>query len=149
MTIVNLKFKVNENIGLGTETQIEGTYFMANETDLTGNMHNGTIMINGFATGINTETNSVETLNCYPNPFNDELFINYTVINDNENVTIEIYDIFGRFVSEIVDGNHKAESYQLRWDGSDVNGNPLQNGLYFIRMNTNDKVKILKIQIVR
>lgn len=149
MTIVNLKFKANEDIGLGTETQIEGTYFMANETDLTANMHSGTIMINGFATGINIETNSVETLNCYPNPFNDELNIKYTVVNDNEKVTIEIYDIFGRLITVIVDGNHKAESYILRWDGSDAYGNPLQNGLYFIRMNIKDNVKILKIQIVR
>ena len=149
MTIVNLKFKANEDIGLATETQVEGMYFMANETDLTGNIHNGTIMINGFATGIYNETNSVETLNCYPNPFNNELNIKYTVINDNEKISIEIYDIFGKLITTIVDGNHRAESYQLSWDGSDAYGNPLQNGLYFIRMNTNNEVKILKIQIVR
>ena len=79
----------------------------------------------------------------------DELNIEYTVINNNVNVSIEVFDIFGKLVTVIVDGNHTDESYLLRWDGSDEYGNLLQNGLYFIRMNTQDKVKILKIQIVR
>jgi hypothetical protein len=149
MTIVKLKFKVNEDIGSGFETQVEGTFFMANELDLTENIHNGTIVINGFATGISNYDKGSAGFSCYPNPFNKQLNIEYTVVNNNENITIEIFDIFGKLVYIFADGPHNAETYTVQWDGANQHGNPLQNGIYFLRMNTEGQVKIQKIQIVR
>ena len=50
LTIANIHFKVNENAPSMT-IPIEGKFFMANESNLSDNITNGTVTINGFATG--------------------------------------------------------------------------------------------------
>ena len=149
MTIANLKFIATEEMGLAIETPVEAEFFMANETDLTWNVHNGTVIINGFATG-NEELNNENTklLSCYPNPFSDFLTIEYTVQQDG-NLQIAVYDIYGKMVAEIVNGRHAAETYQLNWNAEDLNGIRLNRGTYFVRILTGSKVETEKIQLVR
>ena len=51
LTFANIHFKANENAPSIT-LPIEGKFFMANESNLTENITNGSVTINGFATGL-------------------------------------------------------------------------------------------------
>jgi flagellar hook assembly protein FlgD len=149
LTFVNIHFKANENAPSIT-LPIEGTFFMANESNLTENITNGSVTISGFATGIeNNITGTDNMLACYPNPVKDELTIDYTVENEGDNVSITVYDLFGQNVAEIVNGKHAAESYKITWNCNGQDGINLPGGTYLIRMIAGKKTVVQKIQIVR
>ena len=149
MTIANLRFKAKEELGLAVETMVEAEYFVANETDLTWNVHNSTVIINGLATGLIDNNNRDKQLVCYPNPFTDQLTIEYSVQQDGDKVFIGIYDLFGQLVAEIVNGKHASETYQLTWKGTNSTGSNLKNGTYFLRFTSGETSITKKIQIVR
>ena len=72
LTIANIHFKVSENAPSMT-IPVEGKFFMANESNLTGNITNGSVTINGFATGFENNSEGKDNLlACYPNPVTDE-----------------------------------------------------------------------------
>jgi hypothetical protein len=149
LTIVNVRFKSKEYAPSG-ETIVEGKSFMANESELSGNITNGTVTINGFATGITDAAyGSEKLLNCYPNPLHDQLTVEYNVVREGDNVLISVYDLFGKMVAEVVNGKHEAESYSVTWNSQDGGGSALPNGTYLIRMTTGNQTEVQKIQIVR
>ena len=150
MTIANIVFKASDELTTGITTQVTAKFFMANETDLTWNVTNGSVMINGFATGFGDNfENEDKLLTCYPNPFTDNLNIKYTVLVDGDHVFLAVYDMYGQAVAEIVHGRHDSASYSLSWSGTDQKGKKLPNGTYFIRMISGNKVETQKIQVVR
>lgn len=149
LTVANIKFKAQEQMGMAIETELEVEYFVANETELTWNAHNGTVNINGLATGLINHNRLEDQMRCYPNPFTDRLTIKYSVVNDGEHVFIGIYNLFGKQVAELVNGKHASETYQIIWDGTNVNGSELYNGIYFIKYSSGEISTTKKIQIVR
>lgn len=64
----------------------------------------------------------------YPNPFNPSTTVRFDVPKE-AHVTIRIYDILGRVLATLVDGNRDPGRYSVRWDPSD-----LGVGVYFYRM---------------
>ncbi len=84
----------------------------------------------GTTTGIAniSSTNIQATL--YPNPANKTVIINYQLITNSE-VKISLYDLLGKEVMQIVDEKQNEGERQLN-----INTEQLQNGVYFVRMNT-------------
>jgi hypothetical protein len=149
LEFASIHFKAKDNLP-AMIIPIEGKFFMANESDLTLNIDDGSVTINSIATGmIDQNINSVKSLSCYPNPVSDELTIKYTVTQDGDDVLIAIFDFYGKTIAEIVNGKHAAESYTITWDGRDMNGVSQQSGTYFVRMISGNKTEVQKIQIVR
>ena len=71
----------------------------------------------------------------FPNPFNPETWIPYTLADD-ANVNIHIYDIQGKLVRRLDVGQQPAGSYFNRetaiyWNGKDQSGESVSNGIYF------------------
>lgn len=69
----------------------------------------------------------------FPNPFNAETVIRYSVPND-EQVVLEVRNTLGQRVRTLVNGSQKAGSYIVRWDGRDDRGNILGSGIYLYRL---------------
>ncbi len=78
----------------------------------------------------------------YPNPFSDQTIISFNVNSDNEidEFSIKIYTTSGRLIrkrmldldNSIKDDNVKMPAFhELIWDGTDDDGNPVANGVYF------------------
>jgi len=150
LQIANVEFNASENIAIGVTTPVEAKFFMANETDLSWNVSNGNVSINGFATGLNTNVDAnANHLSCYPNPFKDQINIHYKVSEGKHNVVIAIYDVYGELVAEIANGIHDAADYKISWNGNDHHGVALPSGNYFIRMISQNKVTTQKVQIIK
>ena len=64
----------------------------------------------------------------YPNPFNPTTSIKYQV-ESRQYVTLTVYDILGRLVTTLVDGEKAPGSYTATFDGS-----KLPSGVYFYRL---------------
>ncbi|MCH7761014.1 T9SS type A sorting domain-containing protein, partial [candidate division TA06 bacterium] len=68
----------------------------------------------------------------HPNPFTSTTSIRYALPKDSK-VSLKIYDITGRAVRTLVDGNQKAQYYTIKWDGKDNMGEKVATGIYFTR----------------
>jgi len=79
----------------------------------------------------------------YPNPFNPETIINYELRITNY-VELNIYDISGQKVTNLVSENQRAGSYKVTWDGSGFAG-----GVYFYRIDTGDFHQIKKMVLIK
>jgi len=56
-------------------------------------------------------------------------------------VQITIYDVAGRKVRDLADRVFPAGEHELRWDGTDDDGNLLGRGVYFVRSSTQKDAK--------
>ena len=69
----------------------------------------------------------------YPNPFNPETAIEFSLPRDGY-VKIDVYNAVGQRLSSLVDEELSAGSYKTAWDGHDAQGQEVSSGVYFYRM---------------
>lgn len=71
----------------------------------------------------------------YPNPFNPGTTIEYT-ISASSFVTIDVYNLLGEKVTNLVSAERRAGTYNIHWDGTDKNGRTVASGIYFYILQT-------------
>ncbi len=69
-----------------------------------------------------------------PNPFNPETVIRYDVPENGGMVTLRIYDVAGRLVKTLIDGQQTAGGKSAAWNGTNNRGSRVASGVYFYRM---------------
>jgi flagellar hook assembly protein FlgD len=79
----------------------------------------------------------------YPNPFNPETAIKYSIKKDS-NVLIEIYNIKGQLVKTLIDDYKYAGEHSVIWDSRDYNQQPVGSGIYFYKLIVNGKTEAVK-----
>lgn len=84
---------------------------------------------NGVGIRLN-KASMIASLSNYPNPFNSTTTIEYT-INESSNMTLTVFDIFGKQVEVLVNTNQQAGTYSVEWNGSS-----LAEGLYFYQLKS-------------
>jgi len=96
-------------------------------------------------TDINEEAIEVKDLlvSNYPNPFNPETMINYTVPIHGF-VKLFIYNAKGELVEEIVNSSMNAGSYVVKFDGSRLN-----SGVYFYKLECDGKSVVNKMMLIK
>ena len=79
----------------------------------------------------------------YPNPFNPTttigLAIPYTTF-----VTVKIYDIAGREIITLMNGDLVAGQHTMTWDGSEQS-----SGVYFVHLKSDDFTQTRKIMLMK
>ncbi len=68
-----------------------------------------------------------------PNPFRTHLAIRYSLAADGP-VSLTVHDVTGRVVRQLCGSSVKRGAYSVTWDGADVRGRSLANGIYFVRL---------------
>lgn len=69
----------------------------------------------------------------HPNPFNPLTTVRYGVASRGR-ATIAVYDVAGRLVRTLVDGEVDAGEHVAVWDGRTDFGKRAASGVYFVRM---------------
>ena len=82
-------------------------------------------------------------LNSYPNPFNPATSINFTLSMESD-ISLEIYDIQGRMVEVLLNGNMQTGYHSVIW-----NANNHSNGIYFVKMVVGDFVNTQKLILLK
>jgi hypothetical protein len=72
----------------------------------------------------------------YPNPFNPETMIRYT-LSQNGRARIAIYNNLGQRIRVLSDQEQQAGVYEVRWDGRDDQGRLVGSGVYFYQITIN------------
>jgi hypothetical protein len=80
---------------------------------------------------------------CYPNPFNSSTVISYQ-LTVNCFVTLKVYDILGKEVATLEDGQKQSGFYQATFDGA-----RFASGIYFYRLETGNFVQTKKLILLK
>jgi len=67
-----------------------------------------------------------------PNPFVRDLRISFSMPY-NGSLSLKMYDIAGRLVANIADGNFDAGEHEIIWNGNDDKGREICSGVYFLK----------------
>ncbi|MFH0988635.1 MAG: T9SS type A sorting domain-containing protein [bacterium] len=79
--------------------------------------------------------NTIQLAQNYPNPFNLSTTISYRLLKP-EYVSIAIYDVAGRVIDRLYEGNQLTGEHTLAWNAMDRSGSALPSGMYIIRVQT-------------
>lgn len=88
----------------------------------------------------------------FPNPFNPVTSIRYDVpekAGSGVPVVIDIFNIHGQLVRNIVNETKKPGSYTVQWDGRSAQGGPVSSGLYFYRIKAGDFISTKKMVLLK
>jgi len=84
----------------------------------------------------------------YPNPFNPSTTFAYN-INASGNVKLEIFDVLGNKIAELVKDYQTAGSYSVKWVANDPKGLFLPSGIYIARLQWEGKQQAIKITLMK
>lgn len=73
-----------------------------------------------------------------PNPFIGQTMIKFSVPR-KMNVKLSVYDVSGRLVKTIAEGDMDPGEHSLAWDGRDASARSVSPGIYFLRMSTPER----------
>jgi hypothetical protein len=101
------------------------------------------LTIAGQVTGIFNPNDNEVFVRCYPNPFNDQVSIEYKHLGGE--LKIDVLDQLGRTINHVFNGIPDAGIGSVTWDGSSGNGKVVAAGLYYIRVSSGQTVGTIKI----
>lgn len=84
----------------------------------------------------------------YPNPFNQKVTIEFSLSTPSD-VKLSIYDLAGRRIVQLINGQIETGYHTAVWDGSSPDGNPLPSGIYWIRFTGPAGEKSVKLLLLR
>lgn len=107
--------------------------------------------LNGFLEvdqDVRLENKAYTILKNYPNPFNPYTTINYNLISDGH-LKIDIYDLMGNVINELVNENQKAGHKTVEWDSRNFKGELVSAGVYFCLMKSEKFNKTIKMVLLK
>lgn len=84
----------------------------------------------------------------YPNPFNAQTTISYQLFKPSR-VNINIFNIHGSLVRNLIDKYQISGYYRIPWDGNNSNGTPVPSGTYFGRVLINDIQQTIRMILIK
>ena len=84
----------------------------------------------------------------YPNPFNSGTNIDFT-LKRNSYVSLDVFDITGRKVDCVFEGNLKAGEYTFYWEVPGWSGRQLSSGVYLYRLQCDDVIDSQKMLFLK
>ncbi|HVP39799.1 MAG TPA: S8 family serine peptidase [Candidatus Saccharimonadales bacterium] len=86
-----------------------------------------------------------------PNPFRGLTVLDYTVsgVAGSQRVRLRVFDVSGRAVATLKDGDASPGTHQASWDGRDGDGRPLGTGVYFCRLESGSQAATRRIVLLR
>ncbi len=84
----------------------------------------------------------------YPNPFNPQTTLKF--MNPRAgHVQLAIFDLQGRHMRSLVDGEFAAGTHDVTWDGRGDDGRPAGSGIYLARLKADDSSASAKLMLVK
>lgn len=89
-------------------------------------------------------------LNAYPNPFSGAIKIPFRIGQDagDTSYTVKVYDLSGKAIRTLASDYAIPGEYEVSWDAEDEVGNPVGDGVYVVRLSTEDKRIVFSKSII-
>jgi hypothetical protein len=83
-----------------------------------------------------------------PNPFNPQTEIRFELARDQQ-ARVAVYDVKGRLVKVLAEGDLAAGPHVRVWQGRDTGGRQVPSGVYYVLMETPDRNDRRKIMLIK
>ena len=87
-------------------------------------------------------------IGCYPNPFNSHTVIRFSLPERND-VSLSVYDLLGRELIILAQGEWEAGTHLLHWDGRDRQGRLLPSAVYLYRLRAGGRIQTRKLLVLK
>ena len=84
----------------------------------------------------------------FPNPFNPRTTL-YFDVGRPQSVQLDVYDVGGRHVRELVDGIFSSGRHQVVWDGTDEDGLQVGTGTYLLLLRSEEGEERAKVMLLK
>ena len=84
----------------------------------------------------------------YPNPFNPVTKITFELAK-SEFVTLNVYDVNGNLVKNLINREKVPGEYDVNWDGTNKAKENVAGGVYFYRIDTNSYSSTKKMILLK
>ena len=84
----------------------------------------------------------------YPNPFNPVTSLRYDLPKQAQ-VTLTIYDLMGREVTQLVNTTQESGYRSVQWDATDSFGKPVSAGVYLYQIRAGEFVQTKKMVLLK
>lgn len=91
----------------------------------------------------NIVSNDILLQAAYPNPFNPETTISFT-LHQVENVDLIVFNAKGQKVKQLANGQFEKGQHSVIWKGTDNNDKPIASGIYFYKLSVNGKASVIR-----
>ena len=69
----------------------------------------------------------------YPNPFNGYTVLSYSLPHESD-ILLNIYNLQGRLVKIVAEGQRNAGRFEVSWDGTSDQGQSVSSGVYLVQL---------------
>lgn len=125
--------------------EVEGPYIYTGAYGLSIFQYSKTAGVNPPHQGLPSE---VRLFTNYPNPFNESTWIQYDLAAQGD-VSLDIFDLVGGKVINLVKSEKPAGSHRISWDGRHEQGNFAPSGVYLCRLQVGKTAKVRKMVLLR
>ncbi len=127
--------------GKSIHQSMEGSgYYVVKNADVRG-------VVVKLSEGVNVPAKYALSRN-YPNPFNPVTRFTVDLPRATE-VEVAVYDLLGRKIASLMNGNQAAGTYNLEWNARDANGIVVPTGMYFLRVSSEEFNASQKIMLMK
>ncbi|MFO7895510.1 MAG: FlgD immunoglobulin-like domain containing protein [Candidatus Cloacimonadales bacterium] len=88
-------------------------------------------------------------LSCYPNPFNPETTISFSVANEQTNTTLNIYNLKGQKIKTLLHEKLPIGAHNIVWNGLDSNNKKVASGVYLYKLTNGSSQKSAKMLLLK
>jgi hypothetical protein len=106
------------------------------------------IMPNGAMVPCDQVEDASLSMMAYPNPSAHSMRLSFAT-PQRQRVNLAIYDVGGRRVRTLEDGEVIAGVHSSEWDGADASGRVMPSGLYFARLMTAAGTRAIRLVVSR
>jgi hypothetical protein len=138
------------NTLFNTGTFVDTSFYRigALDTDGYASGHSNTTSVTLVTAIDDVASYSFQLYQNHPNPFNPVTYIRYEV-NERTPVTLNVYDVQGRLVRQLVDTTREPGAYTAQWNGRNLNGESVSSGIYFYRLQAGSEVQTKKMVMLK
>ncbi|MCC7431558.1 SBBP repeat-containing protein [bacterium] len=116
-----------------------------------GNYYDAFVVKFDFFTAVTEQNNFAKEFQLnqnFPNPFNPNTTIFYTLVKAN-NVKLEVFNTKGKLVQTLVSEKQNEGSHSSNWNGKDENGNAVSSGVYFYKLTAGNYTQTNKMILLK
>ncbi len=84
----------------------------------------------------------------HPNPFNPATNIQFVVPVQSQ-VQLSVYNLLGQRIAVLLNENKPAGVYTVQWQSRDDSGRPVSSGIYLVRLEAAEQVKIRRMTLLK
>ena len=84
----------------------------------------------------------------YPNPFSPLTKINFS-LNKSGYTTLKIFNVKGQLIKTLVNKCKNSGDYSIIWDGTDNKNRKVSSGVYYYRLQVDNRVKTKSLILVK